>query len=303
VPVEDLPCCPKTKPTELTPAELRIMRDMVMSTEYRHFSITALAIHAQRIGKLFAAPQTWLRAIRLRGWTRPLKRLYPMKPRIGIRASVPGELLHIDVTLFRLVDGTKLFLHAVIDNMSRKILAWELAEKLSPLTSCKVLQEAISRLPIPVVADGAKATLLADGGVENINADVDALLKSSPLDRVIAQVEIAYSNSMIEAWWRRLKHGWLFLHALDSVATARRLIAFYVEQHNTVMPHSALRGRTPSEVFHGTALDLDERLAEAKRLARAARIQANRTLECGDCRELIKALHAQDPAGIQGPRC
>jgi len=34
------------------------------------------------------------------------------------------------------------------------------------------------------------------------------------------------SSSMIEAWWRSLKHHWLFLHALDSAATVRRLVAF-----------------------------------------------------------------------------
>jgi hypothetical protein len=37
---------------------------------------------------------------------------------------------------------------------------------------------------------------------------------------------------MIEAWWRSLKHQWLFLHSLDSVTTVHRLVAFYVEEHN-----------------------------------------------------------------------
>ena len=54
---------------------------------------------------------------------------------------------------------------------------------------------------------------------------------------------------MIEAWWRSLKHHWLFLHSLDSVATVRRLVAFYVEEHNRVLPHSAFRGQTPDEMY------------------------------------------------------
>jgi len=32
------------------------------------------------------------------------------------------------------------------------------------------------------------------------------------------------------------KHQWLFLHSLDSVTTVRRLVAFYVQEHNTVLP-------------------------------------------------------------------
>ena len=56
---------------------------------------------------------------------------------------------------------------------------------------------------------------------------------------------------MIEAWWRSLKHHWLFLHALDSVPTVRRLVAFYVDEHNRVLPHSAFRGQTPDEMYFG----------------------------------------------------
>ena len=54
---------------------------------------------------------------------------------------------------------------------------------------------------------------------------------------------------MIEAWWRSLKHQWLFLHSLDSVPTIRRLVAFYVDEHNRVLPHSAFRGQTPDEMY------------------------------------------------------
>ena len=44
------------------------------------------------------------------------------------------------------------------------------------------------------------------------------------------------SSSMIEAWWRVFKHQWLYLNTLDSIATVRKLIGFYVDQHNTVDP-------------------------------------------------------------------
>jgi putative transposase len=42
---------------------------------------------------------------------------------VGIRADAPNELWHIDVTIIKLIDGTKAYLHAVIDNFSRRILA------------------------------------------------------------------------------------------------------------------------------------------------------------------------------------
>jgi hypothetical protein len=78
--------------------------------------------------------------------------------------------------------------------------------------------------------------VLADGGVENVNAQVDALIETGVLRRLLAFTELKFSNSMIEAWWRSLKHQWLFLHPLESVATVRRLVAFYVDEHNHVLP-------------------------------------------------------------------
>ena len=66
-------------------------------------------------------------------------------------------------------------------------------------------------------------------------------------DALLARTEITFSNSLIESWWRVLKHQWLFLNWLDTVTTVRKLVAFYVEEHNSQLPHSAFRGQTPDE--------------------------------------------------------
>ena len=86
---------------------------------------------------------------------------------------------HIDTTVIRLLDGTRTYLHAVIDNFSRRILAWRVVETFAPGNSVAVLLEA-SRVAAP--SDTARV-VLADAGVENVNT---------------------------QAWWRCLKHQWLF---------------------------------------------------------------------------------------------
>jgi len=58
----------------------------------------------------------------------------PTSPKEGIRASKPGELSHIDVTIIKLIDGTRTYLHAVIDNFSGRILAWTSRAALEKLT-------------------------------------------------------------------------------------------------------------------------------------------------------------------------
>ena len=71
---------------------------------------------------------------------------YPAKPKIGIRARAPGELLHLDVTIIKLLDGTRAYLHAVIDNYSRRILSWRLEERLGSGGTCRILRESVLQL-------------------------------------------------------------------------------------------------------------------------------------------------------------
>ena len=75
--------------------------------------------------------------------------------------------------------------------------------------------------------------------------------RAASAERVIAQIDVRFSNSMIEAWFRSIKHQWLFLHQLSDLATVKRLIEFYVTEHNTVLPHSAFHGQTPDEKYFG----------------------------------------------------
>jgi hypothetical protein len=92
------------------------------------------------------------------------------------------------------------------------------------------------------------------------------------LRRVLAQVEVTFSNSMIE------------------------LVAYYVEQHNTVLPHAAFAGQTPDEMYFGCGDHVPGELAAGHARARAARLESNRQLSCGACRPPVR-----DPSGLPDP--
>ena len=277
--LDDQPSCPRVVPTRLTPKEIGTMREMVESGDHRHMSLRGLALHAQRIGRVFASPSTWYSLARKLGWIRPRSRVYPAKPKVGIRASAPGEVLHLDVTIIKLLDGTRAYLHAVIDNYSRRILSWTLEERLGSGATCRVLREAARQ----IVDISEEPIVLVDSGSENVNREVDDLMESVDLTRVLAQVEVTFSNSMIEAFWRSLKHAWIYLHTLDNMASLRRLIQFYVTSHNEVMPHAAFEGQTPDEMFFGTGGGVIVKLAALRKAAREERMTTNRLVRCGVC--------------------
>ena len=100
---------------------------------------------------------------------------------------------------------------------------------------------------------------------------------------MLAQVGIVESNSLLEVWWRSLRHQWPYLNTLVTVAAVRRLVSFYVAEHNQVLPHSALHGRTLDEVYLGQADDIPAKLAAARKVAREERLAANRALSCAAC--------------------
>ena len=185
------------------------------------------------------------------------------------------------MTLIRLLDGTRAYIHAVIDNFSRRILAWKVMPSFDPGNTAELLLTASANLT------DETPTLLADGGVENFNSAVDKLVDSGILKRLLAMTEITFSNSLIESWWRSLKHQWLYLNALDTVSAVDRLVAFYVDEHNSRLPHSAFRGQTPDEMYFGLGEQVPNELDAAKKAALKKRREVNRALSCPTCDPLV----------------
>ena len=105
-------------PSQLTRAEVATVKDMVLDPGLRHMPLRTLSLFAQRTGKVYVSVTTWARLMRDHGWRRPRTRVHPTKPTLGVRATRPNEYWHIDVTVIKLLDGTKTYLHAVIDNYS-----------------------------------------------------------------------------------------------------------------------------------------------------------------------------------------
>ena len=140
--LDDQSSCPRTSPHRLTPPEVRAIKDMVTALEYRHVPTGTLAVLAQRLGKVWASPSTWYHLVRKFGWRRPRLRVHPAKPKVGLRTTRADEMWHIDTTVIRLLDGTRAYLHAVIDNFSRRILAWRVADTFAPVNSVAVLLDA-----------------------------------------------------------------------------------------------------------------------------------------------------------------
>jgi hypothetical protein len=102
--------------------------------------------------------------------------------------------------------------------------------------------------------------------------------------RTIAQIDVEFSNSMIEALFRSLKHRWLFILSLTTFEAVCRAVNEYLTDHNVRIPHYALGGALPLEVFSGTWTEESQALlSEGSTAAAAKRIKFNRSRRCGIC--------------------
>ncbi|RPH40488.1 MAG: transposase [Burkholderiales bacterium] len=259
----DQSTCPKLSPTKITSKETLAIKELVTAKEYAHFSINSLAMFARRQQMVFASATAWYRIVREFNLRRPGVRVYPPKPKIGIRASEPNQIWHVDVSVFRIMNGAKVYIQAIIDNASRYVLAWEVTQTYGG-ASTKALIEKALEVANRVSAKVVVPNLFADDGTENQNKDVDSLVKAGKIIRTIAQIDVEFSNSMIEA--------------------VCRAVAEYLTDHNNRIPHYALGGAVPLEVFSGTWTQKSQLLlAEASTTATLQRIEFNRTQKCGLC--------------------
>ena len=84
-----------------------------------------------------------------------------------------------------------------------KVLAWPVAERLEPATTRSILLEALEHAELhdflPMV--------VTDSGVENINGQVDGLVSADLIRRILALVQVDFSNSIVEAFWISPSHG------------------------------------------------------------------------------------------------
>jgi hypothetical protein len=88
-------------------------------------------------------------------------------------------------------------------------------------------------------------------GTENLNSHVDELVAADLFRRIVAQIDIRFSNSMIEMLFHRLKHRHLFHIPFNDFDTAKKGPDFYFNRSNIFILQAALKGATAEELNTG----------------------------------------------------
>ncbi len=166
--------------------------------------------------------------------------IYPYRLR-SLAIERPNHVWAMDITYVPMARGF-VYLAAIVDWFSRKVLAWRLSITLAADFCIEALQEALERYGRP----------------EIFNTDQGSQFTSTDFIKVLQDAEVAISmdgkgawrdNIFVERLWRTIKYEEIYLRAYASVPEARASIGRYLAFYNGTRPHSSLGGQTPDQAY------------------------------------------------------
>lgn len=170
----------------------------------------------------------------------PGHKIYPYLLR-KLAVSRPNQVWAMDITYVPMARGF-VYLTAVIDWFSRKVLAWRLSVTLGTGPCLEALDEAIAQ-------HGAPEIMNTDQGSQFTSIDFVRALKDAGIQISTDGKGAWRDNVFVERLWRSVKYEEVYLRAYDSVTAAREGLARYLAFYNTGRPHSSLDGRTPDQAY------------------------------------------------------
>ena len=166
--------------------------------------------------------------------------VYPYLLR-GLEVSRPNQVWAMDITYIPMARGF-VYLAAVMDWHSRKVLAWRVSVTMDTGFCVEALEESLGR-------HGAPEIFNTDQGSQFTSDAFTGLLKASEIQISMDGKGSWKDNVFVERLWKSVKYEEVYLRAYESVPEARTGLGRYFEFYNAGRPHSSLGGMTPDQFF------------------------------------------------------
>lgn len=134
------------------------------------------------------------------------------------------------------------YLVAVVDCFSRKVLAWRMSNTLTADFCADVIEEAILRYGRPKVFN-------TNQGSQFTSVEFTTMLKEHEIGINMDDKGCWRDNVFIERLWRSVKFEEGYLHAYDSVPQAKERLASHFAFYNDRRPHRAFDGAMPYQTY------------------------------------------------------
>jgi putative transposase len=209
----------------------------------RHLRRQGYAVGRKRIRRLMG--RMGLSAVYQRPRTtvpHPEHRKWPYLLR-NITIDRPNQVWCADITYLPMRQGF-LYLVAIMDWASRRVLAWRLSNSMDADFCIEALEEAMARHGRPEIFNTDQGSQFTTPRFTDVLTDAGVKVSMDGKGRWM-------DNVFIERLWRSLKYECVYLHAFETGSEARAGVGKWIAYYNAERPHSALGGRTPLEAHTG----------------------------------------------------
>lgn len=153
----------------------------------------------------------------------------------------PNQVWAMDITYIPMARGF-VYLAAVVDWFSRKVLAWRLSITMDPAFCIEAVEDAMARFGKPEIFN-------TDQGSQFTSREFTALLIAADV-RISMDGKGAWrDNVFVERLWKSVKYEEVYLRAYASVSEARASIGRYLDFYNSRRPHQGLARQTPDRAY------------------------------------------------------
>jgi len=171
----------------------------------------------------------------------PQHRIYPYLLR-NLAVTQANQVWCTDITYIPIKRGF-LYLVAIMDWQSRKVLSWRLSNTMNTHFCIEALEEALARYGVPDIFN-------TDQGAQFTSCEFLAVLKDNEIKISMDGKGRWIDNVCIERLWRSLKYECVYLNAFETGSQARQQIGAWLSHYNQSRPHSTFDGQTPDEVYN-----------------------------------------------------
>ena len=212
----------------------RMMRDLLVREGHKVGRLhVATLMRRMGIEAIYRRPNTSKPA--------PGHNIYPYLLR-KLPITRPNQVWAMDITYIPMARGF-VYLAAVVDWFSRKVLAWKLSITLDTAFCIEAVEEALAKYGKPEIFN-------TDQGSQFTSVAFTDLLKAHEIAISMDGKGAWRDNVFVERLWRTIKYEEVYLRAYVSVPEARASLGRYIDGfYNTRRPHSSLGRLTPDEAY------------------------------------------------------
>lgn len=171
----------------------------------------------------------------------PQHKVYPYLLR-GLEINRVNQVWCTDITYIPMRKGF-LYLVAIMDWHSRRVLSWRLSNSLDTVPCIEALEEALANHCAPDIFN-------SDQGCQFTSEGFTDVLKAHQVRISIDGKGRWMDNVFIERLWRSLKYEEVYLKAYDTVAEAKQSIGQWMSFYNQDRRHASLGRMTSDQVYY-----------------------------------------------------